>query len=123
MTPEEIDGLPAGLELDALISVRVMGFEEKTVGNIVCGDGGTWALANARRAYSTDIAAAWEILRIPLACQPIVERTNKIAEEWECDFGFTTQREPNGCAQCTHASAKAPTAPLAICRAALKAIS
>lgn len=57
--------------------------------------------------YSTDIAAAWEVVEKLRHLDPILS-TDRC--EWECGFG----EGPTG-----H-SAYAPTAPLAICRAALR---
>lgn len=93
----EIDAMVAGPEMDAYIAD---------------------ILAFPLRPYSTDIKAAWDLVGALIEKLPTDESfsicTNNwshtgIAEEWSCFFGNGIQGE-----------AKADTAPLAICRGALK---
>lgn len=59
MTIEEMLALDPGRELDAHIAVMVMGFKEVTiVGNHYFTD----PIDTSLKEYSTDIAAAWEIV-------------------------------------------------------------
>lgn len=119
MTPEEIDALPAGRELDALVAERVMGWTRSPRDY---GSRLVWVTHpenivrfwKGRRSFqpSTDIAAAWEVLekhqfsliRIPDGW--VAGRFDFNSPAWDFAFGDA-----------------APTAPLAICRAALKAVS
>lgn len=90
----DIHTIPAGRELDALVAEKVMG-----IGKLEFD-----AYYGPQHRYSTDIAAAWEVVE-KLAKPLKVVWTGKV---WVCEvFG-----EP--CSQ------EAGTAPLAICRAALK---
>lgn len=128
MTKEEIEQLPAGRELDALIAEALMGWSQKDDSNgfqVYTPDRclGWWRadqpkLGDRQPCFSTDIAAAWQV----------VEKINKThylntAQYWIEGgsnggvLGFivafrqykTYKGEP----------AKADTMPLAICRAAL----
>ncbi len=96
----DIDKLEAGPELDALVAEKVMGMEPD----------GPWAPPK----YSTDIAAAWEVLmvlvgRIPEPIGIIIDKQGQffVVKGEQCDLEDV---------------ASASTAPLAICRAALKAV-
>ena len=108
MTPEQIDQLAAGPRLDSLIAEKLMNWLPKNREE-------TWALIPC---YSTDIAAAWLVVeklkalnqRLGLS-QGIVDQD----EEWVftfTDWTTTKRSEP----------VYAETAPLAICRAALKTV-
>ncbi|HAM42103.1 MAG TPA: hypothetical protein DCP69_12450 [Candidatus Omnitrophica bacterium] len=72
MTPEQIDALPAGRELDALVAEKVMGW---TITAWASGEPwgnreifepsgrGPHRKAAHVPTYSTDIAAAWEVVK------------------------------------------------------------
>lgn len=97
----DIDSLPAGRELDALIHDKVMGLE--------------WCIEHPElQPYSTDISAAWEV----------VEKLNHHGFL----LSFLNTRSPGNRYLVEFRDkgdyvAAADTAPLAICRAALKALS
>jgi len=107
MTNEEIDKLEAGREMDALVA-EVMGWrdcegyweDEK----VIHTDVGGWC-------PSQDISAAWDVLHLGHPCG------------WFDSYYL--MRYGNGYAIAGHSThliiAEAPTAPLAICRARLKA--
>ena len=100
------DELEAGYELDALVAEKVMGLVKGSFGWI----NSDTAIPIALPLYSTDIAAAWEV----------VERF----KDWDWKLYSHGEGESfviykDG----THYEATAPTAPLAICRAALKAVT
>ena len=69
MTPEQIDALPAGRELDALVAEMVM--HERLPPNGYDTDvavraehiGGGGYVRHPVPAYSTDITAAWEVVK------------------------------------------------------------
>jgi hypothetical protein len=93
MTREEILNMPAGREMDALIAEKVI-------------DPDWVKLKNLCPHYSTDIAAAWEL----------VEKMKYFTlyrgdGYWECEYSGQYLE-----------SIDAETAPLAICRAALLAV-
>ena len=139
------DALPAGRELDALIAEKVMGDS----GVLVCGNRGPlygertttdcdqilgrwffegvcpkcrWHGRTMRilRHYSTDIADAWKIVEHGFvwpghAGKPMLHLLRACANgqweiQWCSDFGYSK-------------TTKADTAPLAICRAALRVIA
>ena len=138
--------LKPGRELDALVAERVMGWirlscappgrfclEQKERGRDE-RDGDWWLLpggtfrcdlCDRTEDYSTDIRAAWEIME---KMWPHVQNggrgTHRIQlyrrdgdNQWGCEFAIDPQGDWR-----THARACAPTAPHAICLAALKAI-
>jgi hypothetical protein len=102
---DEILNMPAGRELDALIAERVMGLKVDRR-----NDGTphylTWT------PYSTDMSAAWEIVRAMEEKREWFKLGNVIPNSdaivYEASFG--------------DAYACEDTAPLAICRAALLAV-
>lgn len=111
---ENIDEMQAGPELDALVAERVMGWWAT---KDECSPTGTWPYRpiSDPELYgsfcpSRSIAAAWEV----------VEKLGPY---------FSVEQYPGGRAWAAHfktsygTGAYAPTAPLAICRAALKAVS
>lgn len=54
---------PVGLELDTAVAERVMGDRRESMGWWVSRDGSTFSCANGGpRPYSTDIAAAWQVV-------------------------------------------------------------
>lgn len=115
MTPEEIDQLPAGREMDLLVETLVL--RRQKVGHAVtCRN-----CAEADEAYglmprSTNISAAWEVLEKLCA-----EIDNTIRLQAFPDIGWYidlwVEREGGMIEAC------GDTAPLAICRAALKAMT
>jgi hypothetical protein len=104
-----VEEMGAGRELDLLIDVRVMGAASRDVSKV--GYGPT-------PRYSTDISAAWEVLcklkekfrDVTVTSNPFVE-----GEGWECSVEHPMSGE-------IFAVSAALDAPLAICRAALKAV-
>ena len=122
------DEMPAGRELDALVAEKVMGFclcpydpkwMRADTGSGIWIDGDTWRCTDHGkpaftpwRSYSTDIAAAWEVVeKMREDYEPRIELWD---EGWEVTILTGTDRGS--------ASGRALTAPLAICRAALKAV-
>ena len=130
MTAEDIDAMEAGRELDALVAERVFGIDLSPVTH----DEHEWYMPDAERdisltckfcgcdnsrpeimcieikhtrSYSTDIAAAW--LVVEKFRNTFGEFVFDIDGDWRCFFGGKLSI--------------ADTAPLALCRAALKAVS
>jgi len=131
MTPQSsinYDTLPAGRELDALVAERVMGWldvgkQRDSVHTEFVNFGVDPATVEERRAkkyaarqvvphYSSDIAAAFQVVE-------------KMAEKGDLIFLQTHRGDAERYAATfvEPFTAYAPTAPLAICRAALKAVS
>jgi len=128
MTREGILGLEPGPELDRLIAERVMGWEE----GVEFFRRNGWIIVNGRRipnraagteldwSPSTDIAAAWEVVKKMLGsgwgCE-IYSPNNPCAlediDKWVVVFAKSELFDYR---------AKASSAPLAICRAALLAM-
>ena len=115
------DTQKAGRALDALIAEKVMGQTIEWIGGdpfltnlIYEGRGGSYS-TNAPR-YSTDIAAAWEVVE-KLGDMSVHHFYDPTLEEW---FYHVAWRSPDGIEH--HCSAEANTAPYAICLAALKAV-
>jgi hypothetical protein len=101
MTNQEIDPMPAGIEIDTLVAERVMGYSGRPSN------------------YSEDIAAAWEVVE-----KMRMDFKFLIGDEGEasidkrricCDLSALSKKGLSG-------NARAETAPLAICRAALKTV-
>ena len=127
--PETVD-LPAGRELDALVAEKVMGQVPcdawrpftalppqwmKDKGE--CGHAACFPAQMGPAAYSTDIAAAWEVV------EKITAPGRLTGGAWrhlngKYDAVFSEQLGGGVFAM----SDEAPTAPLAICHAALKAV-
>lgn len=141
MTVDEIDKLEAGREVDELIAKNVMDCTVQRRGlNIQCKclppTPGHRAIETCRHMgepsdsinyYSTDIGAAWEVIeKICKPIEPFIE-----GQFWLDGLGFTCKGHDEGRWRCmitterkeqrVEVSADAETAPLAICRAALKA--
>lgn len=130
MTRDEIVNMPAGREMDALVAEKVMGEpkpiyvhpnlhieypKESTLGNWRCyniyehGDVCEWNPL----PFSTDIASAWEVVE---------KLCNKYHVSIWTDFThYGTALRTLGIDELVEVTA-APTAPLAICRAALLAV-
>lgn len=100
-----IDSMPAGREMDALVAEKVMGWR--------LDDDGFWTLiadpmcqASKPKAYSSDIALAWEVVeKMGRPCNLTFHHDGR----WAMQFGGS-------------GSGLGDTAPLAISRAALKAV-
>lgn len=100
--------MEAGRELDALIAEKVMGFPLEIIRGA--------PYPECPRHYSTDIAAAWEV----------VEKDDGWGHDWRVKrwvssskpYSCTAERTADG----QNFYAEAETAPLAICLAALKAV-
>lgn len=126
MTPNEVLTLPAGPDLDALISRHIFGRDpypaygryyevlprKEALGIPLSHLDGKEAYAVLE--YSTSIAAAWRVVEkfLPhfrLECMEDSELCKRNPGKWHCDFWTG-----NGLA-----CASAEDAPLAICRAAL----
>jgi Phage ABA sandwich domain len=103
---QSAEELIAGREFDALIAEKVMGWP---------GDGlsasPTYREQNMPH-FSTDIAAAWQIIE---RAREFDLWFNPDQRHWGCYLAF-----PSGFAR---VDADNPSAPLAICRAALAAVS
>lgn len=125
-----IDAMPAGRELDALVAEKVMGWTacdaNEAYPRWMHGDPGdefaeagrgrgcaplttAWRVPYSR--YSTDIAAAWEVVEKVRGDRDVWLQWDSETSIWGCQFF-------SGGHECF-----ADTAPLAICRAALKAVS
>lgn len=102
----------AGRELDAQIAMKVMGWQPINPMHLMIDAGYRWLDANglyvkgAIPPYSTDIAAAWQVVG---QCSWWFELILNPATGWLCKWGDYEGR--------------AMTAPLAICRAALAAVT
>ena len=106
MTKDEILNMPAGPEMDLLISDAVLKHSAEEWNKRF------WA---GYSEYSTDIAAAWQVVEElrnfktkTQAGHPLLLQEYFWNKTYFAEFGAT--------------SAEAPTAPLAICRAALLAV-
>lgn len=99
LTREQILNMPAGSEMDSLITTHIF-----------CVDG-FW---HGIKPYSTNISAAWDVV------EKLLQKYSVYIEgkdnEWFCDI------EPLDEHVCLEFNTTAPTAPLAICHAALLAI-
>lgn len=108
--------LPAGPELDRLIAEKVMGWTfEAELGNYWLEDGTDVCrvLIGGHEYWrpSTNIAHAWEVVE-HLRPDKIIRLSDDV-DRWVAFFVFAGWR----------GQFNAPTAPLAICRAALAAVS
>lgn len=114
--------LPAGRELDALIASKVMGWLHVGRGITSFADATLLPFDHGRRdgstpfepvpPYSTDIRAAWAVVeRVRHLSQESSTRLEHEGELWHATFSTLDFL----------AQASGETAPLAICRAALKA--
>lgn len=111
LTREQVLGMEAGPEMDELVAVMIMGYESSKVRNgwVELGNFATYP-----KRYSTDIAAAWEVVE-------------KVREKgWGMAIVNAFSQEPDGPGYGCHLrngmkthTGYAETAPLAICRAAL----
>lgn len=128
MTNDEIDKLEAGRDLDALIAEKVFGWHgiiPMTEYNLCWGfRAGTGRREDDKRetvkSYSSDIRAAWEV----------IEKTELlILNELSFDHGYRDDEDDETRdyllvnSHSRDVLAIGSTAPLAICRAALKAVN
>lgn len=126
--------LQAGRDLDALVAERVMGYEKRAESEWLGGfawishDDGHWYGVTSMPRFSTDISAAWDVVeRLQSDALSLgwkrrdfsLERKDRMVDgRWYCvTDAVPTDIYPNGYA----VDGVADTAPLAICRAALKA--
>ncbi len=122
LTPSQVLAMEAGTELDALVAERVMGFDINRRTKYIAG----------KRVHpddwspSYDIAAAWEVVEKDKRLTPrwdiyYDEDCGQSGPTWVVRYDTQTKR----CSHCDYKSSGdivviiAPTAPLAICRAAL----
>jgi len=135
-----IDEMPAGRELDALVAEKVMGWRI-TAWN----DGEPWgnrevfppfepingipadcdcishSEAGEPPHYSTDIAAAWEVVEKMNVDYDVMVRQQRFKPDvWEC---YIVRNGPFGPYDRDFWEGRADTAPLAICRATLKTVN
>ena len=117
-----IDELEAGRELDALVAEKVMGWHVTPRGRCIspgynpdCYKGGYLGAPFDVPKYSTDIAAAWEAHRKII--MPSTELAFNYARELEIAAGACW-----GGNDCNVLDVLRYLTPLAICRAALKAL-
>lgn len=121
----DIDTMPAGPEMDRLVAVKVMGWQKPIAdaahrGNRIgpwYAGGGTWHCD----PFSTDIAHAWEVVEKLTVWEHYRSGLDiELWTEggfWKCYF---RRRDKDDKKQST--SVLEDTAPLAICKAALKAV-
>lgn len=106
----DAETIPAGRELDALVAEKVMGFEVTNYEPIGIRKGG-WILPIPN--YSTEIKDAWEVVeKLNLFEKYLLAKSDVnwcIGGDFSRELSFEEQ-----------AIASGNTAPLAICRAALK---
>ena len=140
MTHIEIGAMQAGRELDALVAEKVMGWggvregysegsaELRFIGKPPNGMDSKYPVP----MYSTDIAAAWEVLEkikavnlekftgldFPDEC--FVVAWDRSSKDWEAGFHSIDGYDAGWVSDCR---SNAATAPLAICRAARKAVT
>lgn len=123
LTHHLIEQTPIGRELDALVAEYVLGWRRlPRVGAWVEPHGGF--TKHGVPAYSTDIASAWLVVehlqsnKLYTAFQNVVYFDKGIDIDrvgWNAEAGGLKMGSP-------HAEATAPTAPEAICRAALLSV-
>ena len=106
-----IDELQAGRELDALVAEKVMGCRMTANRNVLEADGRITPV----KAYSFDIALAWLILTSFQWPRQLTRLQRTDTGNWRCDIELHGGDGPT-------VSAYHVDAPVAICRAALKAV-
>ena len=141
MTHAEIDALHAGRELDALVAERVMGYTTSKMDGLPETDryilwervplSDVGGIDRPLSHYSTSIADAWEVLEkikaisleaftgldFPDEC--FVVAWDRSSKNWVAGFHSIEGYEAGWVSDCRSV---ADTAPLAICRAAIKAV-
>ena len=108
MTYEEIEALQPGRETDRLVAIHVLDMHAD--GPYICREDGHGILAENLPHYSTDIAAAWEVV------EKFIERKWSIEVSWPAPGGFACQIRG------LYAIGNGDTPMLAICKAALLAV-
>jgi len=117
-TAVNVNELQAGSELDRLVAEKVMGYQwrDTSLGRRLASPDFKQLYSNAETlpyvpAFSTEIAAAWQV----------VEKLRLVVEPW--GSGWCTTNLEDGDADLRTVFAAADTAPLAICRGALKVVT
>ena len=119
LTPEQIDAMPAGREMDALVSEQLMGIKvgwAKEVGSVlILFEPHPFVVGTGTEIpyYSTDIAAAWK-----LVVGNFTLDYPKFYGKWRCCFYLKSESSGSR----FNFIGIADTAQLAICRAALKKV-
>ncbi len=136
MTPADIDALPAGVEMDALIAEKVMGWKPNAKHPNLIGDG-WWDCGNGEFSpmaftppYSTDDAAALEVFKKtpkPEYAEILVIHFNPAGKPEPShspiyEVGWQTG-DDLGLGFVDGQRGKADTLALAICRAVLRAVA
>jgi|SRR3990167_1528273 len=124
MTNEEIDNMPAGREMDALVVEKI--FDKKVchcdAGSIMCAFGPGHCLTCdgwIPKLHSTSISAAWEVVE-KFECLYLFRCVSGPFEgKYECKLVF--EEGPDNDKRRFYAVAE--TAPLAICRAGLRTVA
>jgi len=112
MTPEEIQAMNPGRELDAEVALAVMGFKEIT---IVGKHYFTDPIDTSLKIYSSDLNAAWEVVERFKNEGYLFSLKNLVGGKYE--FTLTDWGR-----KCDVFSRQGETAPEAICKAALLAV-
>ena len=116
------DEMPAGREMDALVAEKVMGWRMMRghwVPPEAAPETNILACPTSTYRYSTDIAAAWEVVEKVNLLEPYGDTLWKDQRGWV--FGV---HDVDGAGYAYEdVTVIADTAPLAICRAALKAVT
>jgi len=130
-----IDEMQAGREMDALIAEKVMGLildsDNPFMANIVVFEANTGENTGHTQNlphYSTEMAAAWEVaekMPMPLELAKSYEKVYNVGPRgWQVCWCPNEMSQCEGCnddCRCTSGNdVWAESAPLAICRAALK---
>ena len=131
MNEEQIRQMEAGRELDAMVGAKVFEIDKwcpdgegefDLICTCECGPPRTWHARQPLPHFSTDIAAAWEVVE-RLYDEHWIVGIGSLAENprgWRCElcnmWPDDFERAP------TDIEANGDTAPLAICRAALLAV-
>ncbi len=129
LTHEQIDKMEAGLEMDALIAEKVLGFTNVRIlmagsegrrgkYGVHCFDCVMHGDEEVCDGYSTDIAAAWNLVEKMKADNP------RFCLMWDSDYDWWRcgELENHYGDECWHQDGYSESAPLAICRAALKTL-
>ena len=138
MTHDEIDTMAAGLEMDVAVA-RAMGCDVRPTPQgwsprgfyCACdhpnfeqpphGVEPDWDCDPYLKPYSTDIAAAWEVVEKMNADYDVMVRQQRFKPDvWEC---YIVRNGPLGPYDRDFWEGRAATAPLAICHAALKVVT
>jgi hypothetical protein len=121
--------MEAGRELDALVAGKVMGLREVWASDREhfhhTVHGSTALFREPVPRYSTDITAAWEVVCIVRLRNALVGecRIESDGDTWSCSFGRLGYGDCGGREWQEDYGAEADTLPLAICLAALKAVT